>query len=189
MLGDARLSLDGVPDGRFGLVALDAFSSDAIPVHLLTREAVAGYLRTLRPGGVLAVHVSNRWLRLEGPVAAIAAELGLHGRIATDNAASDAQLREHKTASSWIALARDEAALAPLAGLPGWRALEREPGVGRLDRRLLQRGRGVELALVALRALGRHGRRSAHVGAQEAQRALPGLTGRPPGRDGRGGPR
>ena len=63
-VGDARLSLEREPAQNFDVLALDAFSSDAIPVHLLTVEAVRGYLRHLKPGGVLAVHVSNRYLDL-----------------------------------------------------------------------------------------------------------------------------
>jgi SAM-dependent methyltransferase len=65
VLGDARLSMDREPDQHFDVLALDAFSSDAIPVHLLTREAFEIYLRHLKPDGVLAVHISNRYLDLE----------------------------------------------------------------------------------------------------------------------------
>ena len=69
VLGDGRLSLVAVPDGTFGLLVLDAFSSDAVPVHLLTREALALYLRKLAPGGLLAFHLSNRHLALAEIVA------------------------------------------------------------------------------------------------------------------------
>jgi SAM-dependent methyltransferase len=64
VLGDARLSLEREPPQNYDILAVDAFSSDAIPIHLLTREAFALYFRHLRPGGVLAVHVSNKHLRL-----------------------------------------------------------------------------------------------------------------------------
>jgi len=70
--GDARLSLEGEPTQRFDLLVLDAFSGDSIPVHLLTREAFQLYWRHLKPDGVLAVHVSNKYLSL-GPVVALAA--------------------------------------------------------------------------------------------------------------------
>src|SRR5439155_19312438 len=63
-LGDARLSLEREPAQNFDVLALDAFSSDAIPVHLLTVEAFKTYLRHLKPGVVLAVHISNRYLDL-----------------------------------------------------------------------------------------------------------------------------
>ncbi len=70
--GDARLSLEREPSQQFDLLALDAFSSDAIPVHLLTREAFALYGRHLKPNGVLAVHISNHYLDLEPVVANLA---------------------------------------------------------------------------------------------------------------------
>jgi SAM-dependent methyltransferase len=73
VLGDARLSLEREPPQNYDVLAVDAFSSDAIPVHLLTREAFELYFRHLQPGGVLAVHVSNRHLNLV-PVVAMAAE-------------------------------------------------------------------------------------------------------------------
>ena len=76
VLGDARLSLRNVADDAFDLMILDAFSSDAIPTHLLTVEAIADDLRVLRPGGLLAVHVSNRYYDLAPALAAAGARLG-----------------------------------------------------------------------------------------------------------------
>jgi SAM-dependent methyltransferase len=72
VLGDARLSLEKQPVQQFDVLAVDAFSGDAIPVHLLTREAFELYWRHLKPDGVLAVHVSNKYLNL-GPVVALGA--------------------------------------------------------------------------------------------------------------------
>jgi SAM-dependent methyltransferase len=72
-LGDARLSLERQAPQEFDLLAIDAFSSDAIPIHMLTREAFALYWRHLKPNGVLAVHVSNLYLEL-GPIVALAAQ-------------------------------------------------------------------------------------------------------------------
>ena len=71
--GDARLSLEREPSQQFDVLALDAFSSDAIPIHLLTREAMALYLRQLKPDGVFAANISNKYLNLE-PVFSSAAE-------------------------------------------------------------------------------------------------------------------
>ena len=71
ILGDARLSLAGAPDQHYGLIILDAFTSDAIPSHLLTREALRLYLRNLRDSGRLAFHISNNHLELE-PLANLA---------------------------------------------------------------------------------------------------------------------
>jgi len=84
VLGDARLSLETEPPQGFDVLALDAFSSDSIPVHLLTAEAFAAYFRHLKPGGILAVHISNRYLDLK-PVLRMAAEkFGKEARIVED---------------------------------------------------------------------------------------------------------
>lgn len=76
VLGDARLSLTAEEPNRFDILAVDAFSSDAIPLHLVTREAFAQYFRHLAPDGILAVHISNRYLDLGPVVAAGAAAFG-----------------------------------------------------------------------------------------------------------------
>lgn len=76
--GDGRLSLEREPPQAFDVLVLDAFSSDAIPTHLLTREAFGVYLRHLAPGGVLAVQVTNRYVDLKPVVRGVAASLGLH---------------------------------------------------------------------------------------------------------------
>jgi SAM-dependent methyltransferase len=76
VLGDGRLSLEREPDQHFDLLVIDAFSGDAIPVHLLTREAFRTYFRHLKPDGILAVHISNRYLDLRPVIESNAAELG-----------------------------------------------------------------------------------------------------------------
>ena len=90
--GDARLALERQPPQGFDVLAVDAFSGDAIPVHLLTREAFTLYFRHLKPGGVLAVHVSNRYLALAPVVAQGAAGLGMQARVVSSGSdeASDA---------------------------------------------------------------------------------------------------
>lgn len=75
-MGDARITLERQPPQPFDLLAVDAFSSDAIPVHLLTLEAFQLYFHHLKPDGVLAVHISNRYLNLASPVVAASARLG-----------------------------------------------------------------------------------------------------------------
>jgi len=77
-LGDARLKLEHEPSQQFDVLAIDAFSSDAIPVHLLTKEAAQIYLKHMKPDGVIAFHVSNRFLELVPVVEGIAHELNLH---------------------------------------------------------------------------------------------------------------
>ncbi len=84
VLGDARLQLEREPPQRFDVLAVDAFSSDAIPVHLITSEAVALYKRHLAPGGVIAFHVTNRYLDLAPVIEALARANGLHARYFVD---------------------------------------------------------------------------------------------------------
>jgi len=105
-LGDARLSLERETPQRFDVLAIDAFSSDAIPVHLITREAVEVYLRHMQPDGVIAFHVTNRYLDLVPVVEGIANQLGLHALWIEDPG-----LETFGNASSWVLLAKDPARL------------------------------------------------------------------------------
>ncbi|HVR90028.1 MAG TPA: hypothetical protein VHG29_02895 [Novosphingobium sp.] len=109
ILGDARLELAKAVPASLDVLAVDAFSSDAIPLHLLTEEAFAVYLRALSPRGFLIVHISNRYIELEPVLAAAAKRHGLAVAVRNDYPA-DPLL----TASSWVVLARDPAQLAAL---------------------------------------------------------------------------
>src|SRR3546814_1398052 len=80
VLGDARLELAKQPPGRFDTLVIDAFSSDAIPLHLPTREAVGIYARVLKPDGILLIHISNRFFDLEPVLAAEAKARGWSAR-------------------------------------------------------------------------------------------------------------
>jgi hypothetical protein len=113
-IGDARLSLEREPPQGFDLLAVDAFSSDAIPVHLLTREAFALYWRHLKPDGVLAVHVSNRYVDLAPIVALVAREFGKTAR----KWASVDDPPNAVDGSTWILVTSNKKLLenAPLAG-------------------------------------------------------------------------
>ena len=102
-LGDARLKLDREPSQQFDVLAIDAFSSDAIPVHLITKEAVEIYLKHMRPDGVIAFHVTNRFLDLVPVVEGIAHELGLHAQWITDAGADPLA-----NSSSWVLIAREQ---------------------------------------------------------------------------------
>ena len=84
-LGDARLTLEREEPQDFDVLAVDAFSSDAIPVHLITREALAVYLRHVKPDGIVAFHVSNRFLDLVPVVARLAKENGAHALLVRDD--------------------------------------------------------------------------------------------------------
>jgi hypothetical protein len=89
VLGDARLTLEREPAQNFDLLVMDAFSSDAIPMHLLTREAFQLYERHLKTNGVIAVHISNRHLNLEPVVAAVAEHAGYQAAVVRDEAPDD----------------------------------------------------------------------------------------------------
>ena len=112
--GDARLTLEASTD-RYDLIVLDAFSSDTIPVHLLTREAVAGYLSKLSPHGVLLLHISNRHLDLTPVVAKVAQSLGLAAFVREDRSAGDL-LTTLKADARLVVLARDAADAGSVAG-------------------------------------------------------------------------
>jgi spermidine synthase len=102
-LGDGRLTLESMPDERLDFLAMDAFTSDAVPVHLLAREAFQTYQRHLNHRGVLAVNISNRYLNLEPVMARAAEELGWTGVVVTD----DGEEEDYYTASTWVLLTRD----------------------------------------------------------------------------------
>ena len=104
VLGDARLSLEREPPEEYDVLALDAFSGDAIPVHLLTEEAFQIYQRHLKPDGVLAVHTSNRFVDLEPVVLGLAAHFGLGAVVINDENKGGS---EEFSESTWILLSRD----------------------------------------------------------------------------------
>jgi hypothetical protein len=127
VLGDGRLMLEREPDQGFDLLALDAFSGDAIPAHLLTLEAMETYLRHLGPDGILAVHITNRYLDLQ-PVMAAAARH--HGRTALLYALEKDEDNPACYSSDWVLIMTPERAAAlplvmndgePLAPRPGFR--------------------------------------------------------------------
>ncbi|HND56639.1 MAG TPA: fused MFS/spermidine synthase, partial [Pirellulaceae bacterium] len=105
-IGDGRLLLAASGDAEFGLILLDAFNSDAIPMHLLTREALAIYLRKLAPGGVIAVHVSSRYVDLPPLVGDLAADAGLVARWRNETGLPDQELDRLKRESTWVVVAR-----------------------------------------------------------------------------------
>ncbi|UPT73668.1 MAG: fused MFS/spermidine synthase [Elusimicrobiota bacterium] len=125
ILGDARLSLEAAATPDYDVLILDAFTSGAVPVHLLTEEAFASYRRRLRPGGVILVHVSNRYLDLRPALAASGRASGLRGvsrrrAFATDG--GEAGL------SAWVALSAEPRNIAALEKV-GWVSLDALPRV------------------------------------------------------------
>jgi hypothetical protein len=127
VLGDARLSL-AAGEGQYDLLILDAYSSDAIPIHLITREALALYLDRLAPDGVLAFHISNQHLDLEPVLADLAADAGLTALVRNDQVLTQEEWAAGKAPSVWVLLARPSTDLGPLATDPRWQPARRVPG-------------------------------------------------------------
>jgi hypothetical protein len=129
VLGDARLKLSEADDKKYGILVIDAFSSDAIPIHLLTREALQLYFRKLSADGILAVHISNRHLDLQPVLGNLAQALGLVGLRQFDR---DAERRPVPgiSISDWVVLTRRREDLGKLADDKRWEPIEIDPKVG-----------------------------------------------------------
>jgi hypothetical protein len=123
-LGDARIMLERSPDRHYGLIVIDAYSSDAIPVHLLTRESLRLYRDKLAPDGLLAFHISNRHLNLPPLFAALADDAGWFYLFQNDIVIDPVETAEGKMASQWVIMAEDEATLEPFLHDLRWQRLE-----------------------------------------------------------------
>ncbi|HUQ18993.1 MAG TPA: fused MFS/spermidine synthase [Gemmatimonadaceae bacterium] len=124
VIGDARLTLAKQPDRKFGMLIIDAFSSDAIPVHMLTRQAFTLYSRVLDRRGILFVHISNRHLDLRPVIASLAKDAGLFALIGEHDATPREETRELDYSCDWVAIARAPEDLGALTTDPRWHALE-----------------------------------------------------------------
>jgi hypothetical protein len=124
VLGDARLSLADALDGEYGIIVADAFSSDAIPVHLMTREAVDLYFDKLQSDGVLLMHISNRHLELEPVLGNVAQDAGLVCRAQYDQ---ENESTPGKFVSHWVIMSREEGALGSMADDARWSSCETNP--------------------------------------------------------------
>jgi len=120
-LGDGRLGLRRDQSRRFGLLILDAYSSDAIPTHLLTREAVAIYRSRLAAHGLIAFHLSNRYFNFQPTVAALARDAGMRAVVRSDDTIDAADREIAKYPSIWMVLADTAADLGSLTHDPRWR--------------------------------------------------------------------
>jgi hypothetical protein len=123
VLGDARLTLAESPD-RYDLIVLDAFSSDAIPIHLMTREAMATYVAKLSPGGIVMMHISNRHLELGSVVAGIAHANGLVSRVNNRGARDDEDDAKYIFTSNVVISAREEKDFGQLLEDKDWTELD-----------------------------------------------------------------
>jgi hypothetical protein len=120
VLGDGRLGLAAEPDGHFSLLVIDGFSSESVPVHLLTREAVALYLQKLAPTGLLALHLSSQHFDLIPVVAEIAASLDRSGLAWVDTEIKPEASVGGKFPSHWVVIAPDARSLEPLRADRRW---------------------------------------------------------------------
>lgn len=130
VVGDARLRLRDAPPGGYGLIVLDAFSSDAVPAHLMTREALSLYLSKLAPTGLVAFHVSNRSLELDRVVGGLARDAGLVARVFADRESKEDIGKDPSTRvtvkdpSMWVVVARADGDLGALSGDARWKPLD-----------------------------------------------------------------
>jgi len=125
VVGDARLKLQNAPDHHYGLIVLDAFNSDAIPIHLLTEEAISLYMSKLATGGMIAFHISNRSLKLDAVLADLARR---NNSISLRIVDGEHNPVTGKDPSEWLVMARHSPAFDSLAQKPNWRLLEGHTG-------------------------------------------------------------
>ncbi len=123
VLGDGRLRLREAPAGAYDLIVLDAFSSDAVPTHLLTREAIRLYLSKLAPDGLITFNISNRYLDLEPVLAAAARDERLVAWYRDDEDLTSREENAGIDRSEWVVLTRTRADLGPLVRDTLWREL------------------------------------------------------------------
>jgi SAM-dependent methyltransferase len=124
ILGDARLTMEREAPQGYDIIAVDAFSSDSIPVHLVTREAMAAYLKHLKPDGVIAFHVTNRFLKLAPVVKLVADEHKLHTVLIVDEA-EESDLAK----TDWVLVTRDPARLTAKKIVAASAEVESIPGL------------------------------------------------------------
>lgn len=123
VIGDARITLAKQPDAAFDYLLIDAFSSDSIPVHLLTEEALRLYRSKLKPDGILAFHISNRYMELRSLIAAMAARIGMEGRAGRFDPPADAPADALINASEVAVLANSTEVLGNITNEPRWQPL------------------------------------------------------------------
>lgn len=129
VLGDARLSLQQAPAGRFGVLILDAYCSDSLPLHLITREALALYLSKLTPDGVLAFHISARHLHLRPVLANLARDAGVSALYQYDYVDAEG-LAQGLCPSQWLVMTRHPQSLEVLTMSGSWRVTRPNDSVG-----------------------------------------------------------
>src|SRR5206468_10837689 len=125
VIGDGRLSIEKVPDRQFDLLMLDAFNSDSIPAHLVSREAVQMYLTKLKPNGLLMFHVSNRYMDVEGLISAVVTDASLLALVRDD----EERHNWLKARSHFVVAAKNAEALGSLEEDENWLRVEKPTGI------------------------------------------------------------
>jgi hypothetical protein len=154
-LNDARLEIEREldpnspkykPDEKFGILVVDAFSSDAIPIHLITLQALDLYLQKMREDGLICFHISNRYLDLKPVLGNLAKERDLTCYVESD----DEQGYAGKAASTWVVLTRKPSPEARQSGMPEWKYLDRLMLKERWGREITEGRRMIEAAAVGV---------------------------------------
>jgi hypothetical protein len=127
ILGDGRLSIQKAPNNYYDVIVIDAFSSDSIPVHLLTKEALSLYLEKLKDHGIILFHISNMYLRLSPVLATLVENVGA---VSKDELyqPSAKEAAQGATTAEWVAIARRQQDLGFLDKEPRWKPLVSKPG-------------------------------------------------------------
>jgi SAM-dependent methyltransferase len=125
VIGDGRLAIEKVPDTEFDVLMLDAFNSDSIPAHLVSREALQLYLKKLKSDGVLLFHVSNKYMNVQGLVAALIADASLEGLVRFD----DDEVPTGKFGSDYVVAARRPEDVEALERDDHWLHLQKPPDI------------------------------------------------------------
>lgn len=125
VLGDGRLSIEKMPDATFDVLMLDAFNSDSIPAHMVSREAVQMYVKKLKPDGLILFHVSNRYMDVESLVSAVILDAGLEGLVRYD----DDEGPTGKASSDYVVAARKAEDFGPLQDDMNWSDVDKPEGI------------------------------------------------------------
>jgi hypothetical protein len=129
IMGDGRLNMGRAPDGAYQAVIMDVYSSDAIPVHMITQEALDLYFQKLAPGGWIAFHITNRYLALESVLANLAHARGWAALVREDFDLLEPEKEEGKAQSQWLVMARAGSDLVSLSAQEGWRTAQLNPAL------------------------------------------------------------
>jgi len=128
ILGDGRISMAAAPDHSYNVIVIDAFGSDVVPIHLLTREAMDLYRSKLASGGIIVLNVSNQYVDLQGVVAAVAHAEGMTCLARDDSNIPPGDAAAGRFASKWMVIAGPDADLSELSRTPGWAQIAPTPG-------------------------------------------------------------